>query len=343
MHYKLMSIESEFRRLAVSRNLRKTFFNLVDYKASDNGNNIPRFGTPHVPVGALKSPVINRGTWLRTSSISMIIDDFMKQNEGENVQILSLGAGNDTRAFELLPKYHKTLQYFELDFPDSCKVKKFTILTDKRLYAKLFVEASANASQLPTDYLSFSSSDGKLDSNCYHLIPSDLRKLRKEMIPANFDWTKKTLVLSECCICYMGTEESNQLLEYLRKWLISGLFVVYEPMGGQETQDSRYGEVMVRNLKTRGIEMPNLMVYNTIEKQEARFKGFGIDLKDLVVCDLKFIYYNWIVRNSIMRISQLEMLDEIEELNLINSHYTLIVASWGNAFNCKLRRQLQQH
>lgn len=47
--------------------------------------------------GTKRPPIINRGTYTRTRSIDLIMQDFSK----EPCQIISIGAGTDTRAFRL--------------------------------------------------------------------------------------------------------------------------------------------------------------------------------------------------------------------------------------------------
>lgn len=213
-------------------------------------------------------------------------------------------------------------------------------MSSEELCKALFITKTEE--KLPTNHNEFVTQSSSLESDCYHLIACDLRTLkdRKDALPSSFDWNKKTLVLSECCICYMGTEDSNNLLLSLKQNLSQGIFLVYDPMGGEKSNESRYGEVMVRNLRTRGIEMPNLMVYNTIEKQHQRFLQFGLCNSNLIVCDMRFVYENWIPRDEIFRVSKLEMLDELEELNLINSHYALILGWWGFEFRSNLKTEL---
>ncbi len=336
--YKVLLVDSEFRQFALLRSLRKSFFNLISSR--NITNDTFKMNVQSAKRNVLKSPVINRGTWLRTISIDMIINKFLQQFKNEKVQILSLGAGSDTRAFRILPKHHKNVDYFEVDFENSCKIKKYAILSSEELCKALFITKTEE--KLPTNHNEFVTQSSSLESDCYHLIACDLRTLkdRKDALPSSFDWNKKTLVLSECCICYMGTEDSNNLLLSLKQNLSQGIFLVYDPMGGEKSNESRYGEVMVRNLRTRGIEMPNLMVYNTIEKQHQRFLQFGLCNSNLIVCDMRFVYENWIPRDEIFRVSKLEMLDELEELNLINSHYALILGWWGFEFRSNLKTEL---
>jgi [phosphatase 2A protein]-leucine-carboxy methyltransferase len=338
MYYQLLGTESEFRKFALARSLKTQFFNLfpvthttvkglINLDKNAVRSKINKF-TP------LKSPMINRGTYLRTKAISDHIDAFMNSHsEDPLVQIVSLGAGNDTRPFNLLPRHHN-LQYFELDMEQTTRLKALTILSSPTLSEPVGATALTEQ-QLPSNagqVLSFPSS---LNTPNYHLLPCDLRLLRegtslsdiKEL--SHLEASVPTLIVSECCICYLSQTDSNNLIQFWSNNLKSDAqLLIYEPLGGpEEGANNKYGHVMIRNLICRGIEMPTLMEYGTIDRQKARFEQ--LIPRSTVWCrDMKWVYENQITQPEIERISQLELLDEMEELNLINSHYCLIVVKW---------------
>lgn len=344
LHYQILSCPSEFKRFALSRKLKHQFFNLFPTNLSDitkilNFNNndliskINRF-TP------LKPPMINRGTYLRTTSMSKNIAEFLNEySHLPKIQIVSLGAGNDTRPFQFLPKY-ENLHYFELDFEFTTKLKKLAILSSSKLASKLNLK-SLSISELPNNSDDIEKFDPALHSERYHLIPSDLRSLKPntKLISSiefsHIDSEVPTLIISECCICYLSKEDSNNVIQFWRNNLNFGKFLMYEPLGGKSTDNSKnnYGEIMVKNLICRGIEMPTLLIYGTVDSQIERFKELlkssDDSYKYSIWCkDMKWVYDNELDINELDRISQLEMLDELEELNLINSHYCLMIAKW---------------
>ncbi|KAG0680299.1 carboxy methyl transferase for protein phosphatase 2A [Pichia californica] len=347
IYYQLISCQSEFKRFALSRKLKSLFFNIFPSNLLDinkilnfNNNEILSKINKFTP---LKSPMINRGTYLRTTSITKNILNFCNKNKNLNkIQIISLGSGNDTRPFYILPKF-ENLSYFELDFQFTTKLKKLAILSSSKLSNTLNLN-SLSLSNLPHTFENILSFNPSLNSSNYHLIPCDLRNLNSILNNDQFKYIDPfvpTLIISECCICYLSKDDSNNLISFWRNHLNNAEFLIYEPIGGDSSNipnnsNSNYGEVMIKNLICRGIEMPTLITYGTINLQIERFNKL-INIKNennkffdcKIWCkDMKWVYDNQIDINDIDRISRLEMLDEMEELNLINSHYCMIIASW---------------
>ncbi|TID30623.1 hypothetical protein CANINC_000778 [Pichia inconspicua] len=332
LYYHLNSIDSEFKKFALTRKLKSQFFNFFSIPASNINqllnvdeqfyfNKINRF-TP------LKSPMINRGTYLRTISISNKINDFLSSHTEQDIQIISLGAGNDTRVFNILPTF-PNVTYFELDMDKTTRLKKLAILSSPLLSKQV---GATNVETLPTNSLEINSFDPSLHTERYHLIPIDLRSLNESVDPGNIphftfiDNSKPTLIISECCICYLQKDESNSLIKFWHQWIQHGQFLVYEPLGGTQDNNSKYGEVMIKNLLGRGIHMDTLMTYGSVEAQQERFDNL---VSSNTWCkSMKWVYENEIEQSEKDRISKLEMLDELEELNLINSHYCLIISKF---------------
>lgn len=333
LHYHISSVDSEFKKLALTRKIKSQFFNIFPLPAAsvDNLLNIDE-KTLTAKINKftpLKSPMINRGTYLRTVSISNKINDFISSHTKDDIQIISLGAGNDTRALNILPS-HSNVTYFELDMEKTTRLKKLAILSSSLLSQQL---GTQSLDRLPITSAEIHSFDPSLNTETYHLIPIDLRLLNEstnpETIPAFnlIDPSKPTLIISECCICYLQKNESNSLIKFWRQWLKNGEFLIYEPLGGtRDNTNSKYGEVMIRNLLGRGIHMDTLMEYGTVEAQQERFKTL---VGNNTWCrSMKWVYENEIEQAEKDRISKLELLDEMEELNLINSHYCMIICKF---------------
>lgn len=225
-------------------------------------------------------------------------------------------------------------------------MKKLAILSSQKISSKIDTK-SLPIDELPDNSESIKLFDPILNTSRYHLIPFDLRNLNPNISIDSIaelsiiDSNCPTLVISECCICYLSQIDSNNVIKFWTKNLNNGEFLIYEPLGGSDTftqiePSSKYGEVMVKNLICRGIEMPTLMIYGTVESQIQRFETLLKNTSIItpgdnfsVWCkDMKWVYDNQLDSDEIDRISRLEMLDEMEELNLINSHYCLIIAKW---------------
>jgi [phosphatase 2A protein]-leucine-carboxy methyltransferase len=82
---------------------------------------------------------------------------------------------------------------------------------------------------------------------------------------------------------------------------------------------------MVSNLAARRIRMPTLEVYEEVKDQEARLQeaGFVDGTQALTVRD---IWRRWVSGEDRELVDSLEGLDEVEEWELLASHY---VVAWG--------------
>ncbi|KAL8743989.1 MAG: hypothetical protein Q9190_003727, partial [Brigantiaea leucoxantha] len=227
-------------------------------------------------------PIINRelteagGTYVRTTTIDRLTLNFLNQPAAGPRQIISLGAGSDTRYFRLrnrqppLPSF----VYHELDFPSNTAQKIAAIIRSSRL-----------RDLIP----SFTtSSDGTaLDSPAYHISPVDLRSLpqpspnfpetssappsRPEALYA-IDTTLPTLLISECCLIYLPPKAADNAAKYFSQLLFPRptplALIVYEPV----YPDDPFGKVMVSNLAARGIVLQTLKKYGNLEAQRERMR-----------------------------------------------------------------------
>lgn len=271
-------------------------------------------------VNSVKLPIINRGTYIRTKSIDAVIDKFLKKFPGEQIQIVNLGAGSDTRAFQLLNQ-SENINWVEFDFKESTKLKKAMILTDDSLAKSVGVEA-VSTENFETFYNEIEDS---LISKKYKLIAIDLRDIEtlKSILTNQLESNIPTLVISECMLCYTESSISTQIIQTMKSYFDKGALAIYDPIGG----DDSFGSIMIDNLKIRNISMPSLLKFNTVEKYAQRLKDLGMD--DVKIDNMNNIMNNWTADDEKIRISRLEFLDELEELRLLLEHYCLAIGLWG--------------
>lgn len=271
-------------------------------------------------INSVKLPIINRGTYIRTKSIDTVIGKFLERFEGEDVQIVNLGAGSDTRPFQLL-NGGNNITWVEFDFKDSTKLKKATILTDNVLSSCVGVE-TVKVDNVETFYDEL---DDSLISTNYKLIAIDLRDIEslETHLKNELNMSKPTLIISECMLCYTESSTSTQIIKTLKTFFNKGAFVIYDPIGGEDN----FGSVMIDNLKIRNISMPSLLEFNTLEKYSQRLINLGIE--KVKIDNMNNIMNNWVPDSEKIRISRLEFLDELEELRLLLEHYCLILGIWG--------------
>ncbi|KAF7361400.1 Leucine carboxyl methyltransferase 1 [Mycena sanguinolenta] len=285
---------------------------------------------PFVPRSHLqppRPPLINIGTFVRATAIDDLVFQWLQTstNHGTRCQIVSLGAGSDTRFWRIATGAHKDAlaAYVEMDFPEITTKKGMAIRKSKELSAVLGDPADVAVAHGGTG----------LSSPKYHLLPADLRLPPKETLgkvlasgsSPILSPTLPTLLLFECVLVYMSPAESSAVLQWFRDYFSpdgSGVLgsIVYEMF---RLQDS-FGRVMVQNLKARQVSLPGAAPYPDIASLPGRYLNLGFTSAHALT--LKEIRKSYISPAELERISQLELMDEIEELDLVLDHYAI---TWG--------------
>lgn len=286
---------------------------------------------------AKRYPIINRGTYVRTKAIDILIERFLDaalsidptrdaQHNSVKVQVVSLGAGSDTRPFRLLAKYRsRGLVYHETDFETNTRDKISAIRSSEILQRSVGLRDHEQ-----TD-LKLESSEISLSSMSYHIHALDLRDLAALPSSLALDKHVPTLVLSECCLCYLDADTSSTITQSIISSLnptTPSALLLYEPIRPHDA----FGQTMVSNLASRGIHMPSLAKYPDLDAQKQRMHDVGFDYGQAV--DIDTIYYSdqardhttWISDDERARVEGLEWLDEVEEWRLLGSHYCV---AWG--------------
>ncbi|KAF7328881.1 Leucine carboxyl methyltransferase 1 [Mycena venus] len=274
-----------------------------------------------------RPPLINIGTFVRATAIDDLVFQWLKNStkHGTRCQIVSLGAGSDTRFWRIATGAHKDAlaAYIEMDFQENTTKKAMAIRKSKELSAVLGDPADVVVAQGGTG----------LSSPTYHLLPADLRLppadtlgrvLASESGPI-LSPTLPTLLLFECVLVYMSPAASSAVLQWFRDYFSSdgsGVLgsIVYEMF---RLQDS-FGRVMVDNLKGRQVSLPGAAPYPDNASLPGRFLNIGFTAARALT--LKEIRKSYIPPEELARISRLELVDELEELDLVLEHYAI---TWG--------------
>ncbi|KAG9075658.1 carboxy methyl transferase for protein phosphatase 2A [Ceratobasidium sp. 370] len=282
--------------------------------------------TPLVPRARLvssRAPLMNVGTYVRSAAIDMLVEGWLDAAgpEGEKRQIVSLGAGSDTRFWRLMDKgYGKQIaSYVELDFAENTSRK-----------AKAITQTQGLRTPLGSD-IRIERGGTALRSQLYHLLPLDLRAGTSafsslttpsadpsSLTPLNTDLP--TLFIAECVFVYMLPSASAAIVQWFAGTFKRTAGIVYEMFGLQDS----FGKVLKENLKARHIDLPGADAFPTLESQMDRFSSNG--LPNANGRTLKDIRRENIPDSELQRISRLEHLDEIEELELVLAHYAI---TWG--------------
>ncbi|KAH7031142.1 S-adenosyl-L-methionine-dependent methyltransferase [Microdochium trichocladiopsis] len=269
---------------------------------------------PTVGLGRRRLPIINRGTYARTTGIDRLVDLFLAEAGGHARQIISLGAGTDTRAFRMLAQGQQSrLIYHEVDFPTTSGRKLQLVQAVPALRAIL---PEAQGSEV--DW-----SSTKLPNECqYWCHGVDLRELSvdggKSLEGVRSD--VPTLVISECCLCYLEVGEATGVVKHFTDKIPDLSLVLYEPILPHDA----FGQQMVSNLAARRLRMPTVQTYIDMPQQQKRLRDAGFEqARSMTIGE---VWKHWTSPNEKTRVDSLEGLDEVEEWDLLASHYML---AWG--------------
>lgn len=272
------------------------------------------------------------GTYVRTMGLDMIIDAFLSHTEPrsktpQKKQIISLGAGTDTRYFRLRAQNkHHNLIYHEFDFP-SVSATKERISKKNDLFNNLVGELlfhsnenTTNSEDTDAEWGLERTKDGVSETPyCFH--PLDLRQLPQlQTTLRGLQTDVPTLIISECCLCYLEVSTSKEVVDYFTSRISSTGLVLYEPIGVNDS----FGQMMVSNLAARNITMPSLEVYKTLPDQRVRLAEFGFTGTNAE--NVEQIWEEWIDAQEKERVDGLEGLDEVEEWQMLARHYAI---AWG--------------
>ncbi|GAA5823863.1 hypothetical protein JCM11251_003323 [Rhodosporidiobolus azoricus] len=288
-----------------------------------------------------RPPLINIGTHARTFAVDELVEQFLLQaGQGDGrCQVLSLGAGTDTRFWRMRKRWEdekdrvgewRCKRWVEVDFPEATGAKARTVSTKAELKGALGGAVKIDQGGLG------------LSSPLYGLLPGDLRSLPSladsllsstsaQSVPSASDSTPlldpslPTLLLLECVIIYLQPEVTDNVLSWFSETFggATGSAVVsYDPFGLED----QFGTVMKRNLAARNLSLPGAASTPTLSSLIERLRRNGIK-GECGALSVKEIREEVVPRKERERIAKIEQIDEVEELNLVLSHYAV---AWGN-------------
>ncbi|KCV68284.1 hypothetical protein, variant [Fonticula alba] len=293
----------------------------------------PAFALRQVAYPDRRPPVINRGTYIRVRLFDWAVEAFLRQpgvGPG-SLQVVSIGAGFDTRPFYLSAGARENLRtYVEVDFPE---------VVARKMAAMQQADHFAQTQGLDLPFASVygplhaSAADGdlplSLTSEKYALVAADAADTaalgRALFDVARLDRHRPTLFLFECVMVYIRPAAADGLFA----WLVapdtgfsSVGMLLFEMIGGGD----HFGEMMVKNLKSRNIQLPGLL--DDLGAHRARLQRAGFlqtpsRRTGFAGFNLHELFARVVSRAELRRLNTLEPLDEVEEWALLMSHYVM--------------------
>lgn len=241
-------------------------------------------------------------------------------------------------------------RYIELDFAQITQTKAERIVHSEVLSAPL---KGAHGFQV-----SPSGADLDADEAGYHLLGCDVRELivgggsgpgaesrllsLRAALQKRIDPSLPTIVVAECFLLYLAPDVAEAVLRYMLGDLLRPsahvALVSYdvvlsgqtEATGSRQTRVSEFGQVMLHNLSARGLDIPGAKA-NTLPGDHIRRLDQALQAPPpaQVHVDTTALSTIWghIAAEDKARLSRVEGLDELEELELLLHHYTISVGS----------------
>jgi len=265
-----------------------------------------------------RSPLINRGYYIRARAIDFALNLFLTTKTSEKKQIISLGAGFDSSYFRLRDKGALlSTRFLEIDFPNVVQRKTKLIYATKDLVSLI----NENKSHSCGDF------ESEIISNGYSLIGcdlTDLNRLENAIDSVQFSKEYRTLFLSEVVLTYVNKDSCSKLIKWAAETFPNSVFLLYE----QINPDDAFGFVMKKHFTTLQSPLRCIDSYPTLESQIERFRALG--WKYCSAMDMNEFFYSFISKDERERISNIEAFDEFEEWHLKCAHYVLVGAFSGS-------------
>ena len=265
-----------------------------------------------------RNPIINKGYHVRVQLMRRVISRFIDLFHEPYVscQIVVLGAGLDTNSLLEIKTRSNSVKFFEIDFSDA-------ILHKSRVISAHHSEF--NFLGKPEDYALTYSADGDVAwcSPSLKLIGHDLRSgteiLEAKLALAGFDKTKPTLFLAECVLIYLEISEGDRIMDWVNTSAVSAgvpsIFALYEQVNPRDP----FGRMMIENMIARGCPLRGIVDSPVSLMDRFGRLGFVASRSELIT------HFD-----SLIKRKSPEIIDELEEYNLLQTHYAFTLGSRGD-------------
>ena len=277
------------------------------------------------------SPMMNRGYFARVECINELIkrvlDSFLANSRGRegdvtevDYQIVNLGSGFDTSSLHRMKEEEETssaersFHLFEVDHVEVVTQKAGILSTIEGLTVNKLGE---NDFSIRIDGCSSTSST-------LRLLGSDLKDAESvcsSLTEANINFEIPTLILTECVMVYMDKESCQKLSRSLVQMFQGpAAWITYDMVGVGD----RFGQMMLKNLTNAGYNLPGFVDNPTKEAHVELFTACG--WREVSCRTMLEAYRELISQEAKARVAKLEIFDEIEEWEMLMSHYCLTLA-----------------
>ncbi|KAL1303451.1 hypothetical protein AAFC00_006839 [Neodothiora populina] len=271
-----------------------------------------------------RSPLINRGYWLRMKAVDSVVRPFLSENPGKKKIVVNLGCGYDPNPFEYLgrsPELCDDVTFVDVDYPQLMR-KKHEMITSNAPLIDLVSDLE----------LQPAGSTVIARSKKYLAIGCDLRELEEleNVLRQEFNMANEPvsiLFTAEVSVAYMTRETSNAVF----KWASTFEDVKFCLLE-QQIPDGRDHPFAVTMLKHFVKLNTPLHSVGTMDQMRERFEHAGWPVSGISIRSLWELWADskFLSPQERMDLDKIEPFDEWEEFALFGSHYFLLVSQKGS-------------
>lgn len=257
------------------------------------------------------------GYYVRHAVYTDTVASFLAATSGRPRQIVSLGAGFDTRPFRLAaasPATPPVTRYLELDVADVVARKAGIVAAAPDLAAAVGLEVGDAGAPLPAT----------IHTAWYSLLSADLRSpdsVTAALTAAGIDGAHPTLILAECVFIYLPPSSASALTSRLASFFTDAAMLLFEQVHPHDP----FGRMMVANVAARGCPLLGLAATPTLAAHERRFTDSG--WASAAAVTMAAAYDGWLDAGDRARANATARLDEVEEWRLLLDHYAFVTAA----------------
>ncbi|KAI1972797.1 tRNA methyltransferase ppm2 [Ophidiomyces ophidiicola] len=269
-----------------------------------------------------RSPLINRGYWLRMYAIEHTVKTFLQEYSDRPKIILNLGCGFDPLPFQFLtraPEFCRHVRFIDIDYHKLMLEKRDAIRNTSALNS-LLSNTDYPAEDSPTlirskEYIGIGCDLGEL-AKLEAALRSELGSIAKYSI----------LCTAEVSLTYMDVKSADALLQWASTLSNDSQFCLLEQYF-PDGPDHPFAKTMMNHFQKLRTPLYSIHEYPSMRQQEQRFLSVGwahAKANNLWVLWSDSQFLSEKQRTSL---DSFEAFDEWEEFALFASHYFLLIAS----------------
>ncbi|OWB73037.1 transferase activity protein [[Candida] boidinii] len=272
-----------------------------------------------------RSPVINRGYWIRMEAIKTTVLKIVENSLPlKKINVINLGCGYDPLPFQMLDQYKNTSWNFttiDVDYPDlinnKCKmIDNSPELQDIIDLKEKQVHDVNSPIQLRTESYAAVGCDLKNVDN-FHKIMSELGLDNQDSV---------SIFIAEVSLAYMLPQYADPVIKETSLFANSHFIILEQllPAGVNHP----FARTMLNHFNHLKAPIQCVETYPTIPHQFERFTSLGYT--SVEATDLLGIWDYVVDAEVKKKISQIEAFDEWEEFMLFCQHYIILHATISN-------------